>query len=92
MFTTISVVTIINLDYICFPHCTFHPHYSPESMSPGESKLPPASLGGSPRLVSGSDPDSFQITASALGLVEHVRFTMSPLRANSLFLTALWLS
>ena len=29
--------------------------------------MPPVSLGGSPRLASGSDPDSFQIT-SALGL------------------------
>ena len=34
----------------------------------GESQLPPASLGSSPRSASGSDPGSFQITVSALGL------------------------
>ena len=33
-----------------------------------ESQLPPASLGDSPMSVSGSDPGSFQITVSALGL------------------------
>ena len=33
----------------------------------GELQLPPASLGGSPRSASGSDPGSSQITASALG-------------------------
>ena len=36
--------------------------------SQGESQLPPASLGGSPRSASGSDPGCFQITASVLGL------------------------
>ena len=34
----------------------------------GEPQLPPASLGVSPRSVSGYDPGSFQITASVLGL------------------------
>ena len=34
----------------------------------GESKMPPASPGGSPRSASGSGLGSFQITASALGL------------------------
>ena len=34
----------------------------------GELQLPPASLGGSPGLAGGSDPGSFQISASALGL------------------------
>ena len=33
-----------------------------------ESELPPASLGYSLRSASGSDPGSFQTTASALGL------------------------
>ena len=34
----------------------------------GESQLPPASPGGSPRSLNGSDPDTFQTAASALGL------------------------
>ena len=34
----------------------------------GELQLPPASLGGSPGSVGGSDPGSFQITASSLCL------------------------
>ena len=34
----------------------------------GESQLPPASLGGSPSLASGSDSGSFQIIASLMGL------------------------
>ena len=38
-------------------------HLCPQS----EPQLPPASPGGSPRLASGSDSGSFQITASALG-------------------------
>ena len=33
----------------------------------GELQFPPASLGGSPRSAGGSDPGSFQTTASALG-------------------------
>ena len=40
----------------------------PASMSPGKSQLSPASLGCFPRSASGSNPGSFQITASALGL------------------------
>ena len=46
-------------------------------------QLMPTSPGGCPRLASGSDPGSFQVTASVLG--EHVRFGMHPLRAESLF-------
>ena len=46
-----------------------------------ELQLPPASLGDSPRLAGGSDPASFQITASALDPEpKHVRFCMCPLR------------
>ena len=33
----------------------------------GELQLPPASPGGSPRSAGGSDPGSFQITASSMG-------------------------
>ena len=43
-----------------------------------ESQLPPASPGGSPRSANGSDPGSFQITASVLDLrvcwILHVHF------------------
>lgn len=45
------------------------------SVPRGKSQLPPASLGGSARSTSDSDPGSFQITASALGLeILHVPF------------------
>ena len=40
----------------------------PVSTSQKESQLPPASPEGSPRSTIGSDPGTFQITASALGL------------------------
>ena len=46
------------------PQNGFHQCLYPQ----GELQLPPASLGASPRSASGSDPGSFQITASALGL------------------------
>lgn len=38
------------------------------SVPRGKSQLPPASLGGSTRSTSESDPGSFQTTASAPGL------------------------
>ena len=57
----------------------------------GGSQLPPVSPGGSPRSASGSDPGSFQIPASVLGL-EPVRFCVHPLRVKSLFPIALQLS
>ena len=41
-------------------HQRLHPH--------GQSLLPPGSPGGSSRSASGSDPGTFQITASAWGL------------------------
>ena len=48
------------------------------SLSQRESQLPPATLEGSPRLVSWSDPGSFQMTAFVLGLgvceILHVPF------------------
>ena len=43
------------------------------------------------RSAGGSDPGSFQITASSLGL-RACGFCVCPLRVKSLFLTALWLS
>ena len=57
----------------------------------GESQLRAASLGGSPRSANMSDTGSFQTTASAL-VSEYVRFCVHPLKAESLFPTALWLS
>ena len=40
-----------------------------QCLSPqGESQMPPDTPRGSPRSACGSDPDSFQIIASALGL------------------------
>ena len=45
------------------------------SVPRGKSQLPPASLGGSTRSTSESDPGSFQTTASAPGLeILHVPF------------------
>ena len=61
------------------------------SMSQGWAPVASCPLEGSPRLASGSEPGSFQIIASALGL-GRVRFCMCPLRVESLFPTALWLS
>ena len=49
---------------------------------------PPVSLEGSLRSASGSDPGSFQVTASALGL--SMRFCVYPLRAEHLLPTVLW--
>ena len=57
------------------------PRVSPKSWHP-------VSLEGSLRSASGSDPGSFQVTASALGL--SMRFCVYPLRAEHLFPTALW--
>ena len=62
-----------------------HQHHCPQS----KSQLPLASLRGSPRLASGSDQDSFKLL-SLCGNLEHVRFCVHPLRAESLFPTHLW--
>ena len=48
----------------------------------GKLELHPASLGGSPRPADGSNPDSFQITTSALG-PRVVRFCICPLKVES---------
>ena len=58
----------------------------------GSPSGPPASPGGSPRLASGFDIGFFQITASQSCISEWVRFCVRPLRVESFFSTALWLS
>ena len=57
----------------------------------GEFQFPPVSLGGSPRSAHGSDPGSFQISVTVLGpgVCENCVY---PLRMESLFPTALWVS
>lgn len=50
-----------------------------------ESQLPLASLGGSPRSVSGSDPGFFQINASALEL-RMCEILCAPLKSEFCFL------
>lgn len=61
------------------------------SYVPRGLQLPPVSLGGSPRSTGGFDPVCFHITASTLGS-ECVRFLFVPLKVESLFPIAFWVS
>ena len=58
---------------------------------PGELQLPPASLGASPRSASGLTQAPFKLLLLPW-VPEHVGFCVCPLRVESLFPTALWVS